>query len=92
MVERNKLDQKDTRAVELVGDSPELIAFVILKSIIQVTQARDRQAVFDKEWLLSNYAECLDTVRGNRGTSPKVPLSGARSAAAPARSGKAKRS
>jgi hypothetical protein len=92
MAEREKLDQKDTRAVELVGDSPELIAFVILKSIIQVTQARDRQVVFDKEWLLSNYAECLETVRGNRGTSPKIPLGVAKPLVPPARSAKARKS
>jgi hypothetical protein len=52
------------RAVELMGDSPELIAFVILKSIIQVEQARDRNAILDKEWLLSNYADCLAAVKG----------------------------
>jgi hypothetical protein len=52
------------RAVELMGDSPELIAFVILKSIIQVEQARDRNVVLDKEWLLSNYADCLAAVKG----------------------------
>lgn len=60
------------RGVELVGDSPELIAFVILKSIIQVSQAQDRNAVFDKEWLLENYADCLAVVKGQMAPQRRV--------------------
>ncbi|EAB6718155.1 hypothetical protein C9W97_24575 [Salmonella enterica subsp. enterica serovar Enteritidis] len=56
--------QRDNRAVELQGDSPELIAFVLLKNIIQVEKAARRDAVYEKEWLLSTYSECLAAVRG----------------------------
>lgn len=58
--------KESTRAVELVGDSPELIAFAMLRSIIQVQQVREKDAVLDKAWLLENYAECLAVVKGEK--------------------------
>jgi hypothetical protein len=57
-----------TRPVDLVGDSPELIAFALLRSLAQLEQeSRDS---FDRVWLLDAYAECLDAVNGKR--KPKV--------------------
>jgi hypothetical protein len=52
------------RAISLVGDSPELIAFSLLRSIAQMEQKPSGQR--DREWLLDSYAECLSAVRGER--------------------------
>ena len=52
--------------VDISGDSPELIAFVLLKSIVQVEQSRQEAHVFEKDWLLDTYAECLAAVHGKR--------------------------
>ncbi len=52
--------------VDINGDSPELIAFVLLKSIVQVEQSRQEPHVFEKDWLLDTYAECLAAVQGKR--------------------------
>jgi hypothetical protein len=52
--------------VDITGDSPELIAFVLLKSIVQVEQSRQEPHVFEKAWLLDTYAECLEAVQGKR--------------------------
>jgi hypothetical protein len=52
--------------VDISGDSPELIAFVLLKSIVQVEQSRQEPHVFEKDWLLDTYAECLVAVQGKR--------------------------
>jgi hypothetical protein len=57
--------------VDISGDSPELIAFVLLKSIVQVEQSRQQPHVFEKDWLLDTYAECLDAVHGKR--TPSAP-------------------
>jgi hypothetical protein len=59
------------RGVELEGDSPELIAFVLLKNIVQIEQSKQNVAVFDKAWLLDTYAECLAAVHGKR--APAAP-------------------
>jgi hypothetical protein len=64
--------------VDISGDSPELIAFVLLKSIVQVEQSRQQPHVFEKDWLLDTYAECLAAVQGKR-----VPLEPAEPAAKP---------
>lgn len=55
--------------VDISGDSPELIAFVLLKSIVQVEQSRQQPHVFEKDWLLDTYAECLAAVQGKRAPS-----------------------
>ena len=64
--------QSGARGVELEGDSPELIAFVLLKNIVQLEQSKQNAAVFDKAWLLDTYSECLDAVQGRR-TAPAAP-------------------
>ena len=60
--------QRDARHIELVGDSPELVSFALLRSIIQLEAQQSPQTSFDKDWLLATYAECLSVVRGD---SPK---------------------
>lgn len=59
--------------VDISGDSPELIAFVLLKSIVQVEQSRQQPHVFEKEWLLDTYAECLEAVQGKRVPAKPAP-------------------
>lgn|GEM_PF-5223105 len=59
--------------VDITGDSPELIAFVLLKSIVQVEQSRQEPHVFEKAWLLDTYAECLEAVQGKRAPSEATP-------------------
>jgi hypothetical protein len=59
------------RPVNLEGDSPEVVAFALLRYLAQLeqAQARDTGVVFDREWLLDAYADCLDAVKGNRAPS-----------------------
>ena len=64
-------DQSKTganRPVSLEGDSPEVVAFALLRYLAQLEQATARETgvVFDREWMLDAYAECLDAVKGNR--------------------------
>jgi hypothetical protein len=54
-----------SRALDLVGDSPELVAFGLLRSIVQLEQ-KQAAAKIDRAWLLDAYAECLAAVKGNR--------------------------
>jgi hypothetical protein len=54
--------EKESRGFELYGDSPELIAFAILRSVIQLGQAKGE--TFDKDSLLATYSECLSAVKG----------------------------
>ena len=70
------------RPIDLAGDSPELIAFALLRYLAQLEQ-RDESMVFDRGWLLDAYAECLEAVQGKRagGKSPDR----SRSARAPRR-------
>ena len=57
-----------SRPVNLQGDSPEVVAFALLRYLAQLEQGRARQtgAVFDREWLLDAYADCLAAVKGDR--------------------------
>ena len=55
------------RPIDLAGDSPELIAFALLRYLAQIEQ--DSGQVFDRAWMLDAYAECLETVRGNRAST-----------------------
>ncbi|MPR08703.1 hypothetical protein [Microvirga tunisiensis] len=56
------------RPVNLQGDSPEVVAFALLRYLAQLEQPRARQTgvVFDREWLLNAYADCLAAVKGER--------------------------
>lgn len=54
-----------TRPIDLAGDSPELIAFALLRYLAQIEQ-QDNQITFDRTWMLDAYAECLDAVNGKR--------------------------
>jgi hypothetical protein len=56
--------------VDLAGDSPELIAFALLRYLAQIEQQQAQSSgvrrQFDRQWLLDAYAECLAAVRGER--------------------------
>ena len=69
--EQAKVGGGATRPVNLDGDSPEVVAFALLRYLAQLEQATARQTgvVFDRDWLLDAYAECLDAVKGNRSTA-----------------------
>jgi hypothetical protein len=58
------------RVVDLAGDSPEVIAFALLRYLAQIEQQQAQTSgvrrQFDREWLLDAYAECLEAVRGER--------------------------
>lgn len=54
-----------TRPVDLAGDSPELIAFALLRYLAQLEQ-QDGGKTFDRAWMLDAYAECLEAVQGKR--------------------------
>jgi hypothetical protein len=66
------------RAVNLQGDSPELVAFALLRYLAQLEQARASETgvVFDRDWLLAAYSDCLDAVKGDRTASPSKPARG----------------
>lgn len=62
------------RPLDLAGDSPELIAFALLRYLAQLEQRNDDME-FDRAWMLDAYAECLEAVKGNRtrGPAPTPP-------------------
>jgi hypothetical protein len=75
------------RPVNLEGDSPELVAFALLRYLAQLEQQNASRSgvVFDRNWLLDAYAECLDAVRGLRtrdepepAATPRQPARGSR--------------
>ena len=43
------------------------IAFALLRYLAQIEQ--DSGQIFDRAWMLDAYAECLETVRGNRAST-----------------------
>jgi len=59
-----------SRPIDLAGDSPELIAFGLLRYLAQLEQ-QDSSMRFDRAWLLDAYAECLEAVSGKRKPSAK---------------------
>jgi hypothetical protein len=62
-----------SRPVSLEGDSPEVVAFALLRYLAQLEQATARETgtVFDRDWMLDAYAECLEAVKGNRSVGGK---------------------
>lgn len=54
-----------TRPIDLHGDSPQLIAFALLRYLAQLEQQGGRDT-FDRAWMLDAYAECLEAVNGKR--------------------------
>jgi hypothetical protein len=62
-----------SRPVNLEGDSPEVVAFALLRYLAQLEQGTARQTgtVFDRDWMLDAYAECLEAVKGNRSVGGK---------------------
>ena len=79
--ERSGHNAVGAKAVDLAGDSPELIAFALLRYLAQLEQQND-DIVFDRAWMLDAYAECLEAAKGTRVRTPPVEK------AAPARSRK----
>lgn len=77
------------RPLDLTGDSPELVAFGLLRYLAQIEQQESRSAglprVFDRKWMLDAYAECLEAAKGQRAVSAEVPAA-PRSAARGAKS------
>ena len=57
-----------SRPIDLAGDSPELIAFALLRYLAQIEQ-HDDSITFDRAWMLDAYAECLSAVQGKRQTA-----------------------
>lgn len=43
---------------------------MLLKSIVQVEHSRQEPHVFDNDWLLDTYVECLAALPGKRATAP----------------------
>ena len=78
-----------SRPVNLEGDSPEVVAFALLRYLAQLEQARVRETgvVFDREWLLDAYADCLAAVKGERVSSAEAAAPAARSAKKPTKGG-----
>ncbi|WP_210489546.1 hypothetical protein [Microvirga antarctica] len=62
------------RPVGLEGDSPELVAFALMRYLAQLEQERASQTgvVFDRDWLLDAYADCLEAVKGKRTKAPQT--------------------
>ena len=56
------------RTVSLEGDSQEVVAFALLRYLAQLEQARATVTgvIFDREWILNAYADCLEAVKGER--------------------------
>ena len=75
-----------SRPIDLAGDSPELIAFGLLRYLAQLEQEDDSVA-FDRAWLLDAYAECLEAVTGKRKAPPSAakPSSSRKTGSASAR-------
>ena len=65
-----------SRPVDIAGDSPELIAFALLRYLAQLEQ-QDDAITFDRKWMLDAYAECLEAVQGKRKRTAAAPKTGA---------------
>jgi hypothetical protein len=83
---QQKAEAVSSRPVNLEGDSPEIVAFALLRYLAQLEQARAHETgvVFDREWLLDAYADCLDAVKGNRPVAEEMDRAPAPAAKAPA--------
>jgi hypothetical protein len=70
------------RPVNLEGDSPEVVAFALLRYLAQLEQPRASETgtVFDREWLLDAYADCLEAVKGERTRSSEASSSSSKTA------------
>ncbi|WP_331295665.1 hypothetical protein [Methylobacterium hispanicum] len=62
----SSLRSDSSKVPELSGDSPELIAFALLRYLAQLEQAQSPRPQFDRTWLLDAYTECLSAVKGQR--------------------------
>jgi len=70
-----------SRPVSLQGDSPEVVAFALLRYLAQLEQGQAQGKTFDRKWMLDAYAECLEAVKGERARAASpVPEAGAAAA------------
>ncbi len=71
-----KAETGGSRPVSLQGDSPEVVAFALLRYLAQLEQGRARETgvVFNREWLLDAYADCLAAVKGDRRAVAGEPI------------------
>lgn len=77
--ERSTYSAVGAKAVDLAGDSPELIAFALLRYLAQLEQQND-DIVFDRAWMLDAYAECLEAAQRKRvGKAPEEKAAPTRS-------------
>ncbi|MBM1171272.1 hypothetical protein [Microvirga arabica] len=83
---QQKGETAGSRPVNLEGDSPEIVAFALLRYLAQLEQTRAHETgiVFDREWLLNAYADCLDTVKGNRPVAAELDAAPAPESKVPA--------
>lgn len=81
------------RPLDLTGDSPEIIAFGLLRYLAQLEQQEARDAgvpkTFDRKWMLDAYAECLEAAKGQRQVSAVAATSGRAALASSKPSGRA---
>ena len=80
--ERREASAVTGRPIDLAGDSPELIAFALLRYLAQFEQQGGRDT-FDRAWMLDAYAECLEAVHGKR-PIPDRTVASAATATSPA--------
>jgi hypothetical protein len=68
LADQQRGDTGASRPVNLEGDSPELVAFALLRYLAQLEQGRAKETgvVFDRDWMLDAYADCLAAVKGER--------------------------
>lgn len=65
-------DGSNSRPLDLIGDSPEIVAFGLLRYVAQVEQRSGTPLTVNRAWVLDAYAECLEAVKGNRERQKKA--------------------
>jgi hypothetical protein len=75
-----------SRAVDLAGDSPELVAFALLRYLAQIERQipAPNRPTFDRKWMLDAYSECLEAAKGQRKVVGRAVASPARPSRKPA--------
>jgi hypothetical protein len=65
-------ERSGSRAIDLIGDSPELVALGLLRQLAQIEHPAQNPSQLDRKWLLDAYAECLEAVQGKRKLTPAI--------------------
>ncbi len=96
MAQRTDEGSGGNRPLDLTGESPELIAFGLLRYLAQLEQQDSRQngtvRVFDRKWMLDAYAECLEAAKGQRRPADTAAPVAAPAALEPVAAGRGRRS